>query len=81
MMVMLRIDRLVSSGLLGAVVWSAAGCQMFHELQPHRLRRWNQGPGMSSEAYFSVPDVVAVEAHPLAADASRRNDPLPLPGP
>ena len=32
---------------------TAAGC---HDLQPHRLQRMNRGPGLSSDAYYSVPD-------------------------
>lgn len=35
----------------------AAGCDSFHNLQPHRLHRLNRGSGgMSSKAYYSVED-------------------------
>ena len=39
---------------LMAAAFSIAGCSSFwHELQPHRLHRLNQGPGMptGAEAY------------------------------
>ena len=39
---------------LTAVALSTAGCKSFwHEMQPHRLHRMNQGPGMptGAEAY------------------------------
>jgi hypothetical protein len=58
---------LILSGLaLTGVI--TAGC---HELQPHRLQRLNRGPGLSTEAYYSIPDpspgCQAVESH--ASDA------------
>lgn len=31
---------------------------IWHNLQPHRLQRLNQGTGMSSDAYFSVSDPI-----------------------
>ena len=54
------------------LISTSTGCQMFenmmYELQPHRLRRLNSGPGMSSDAYYSVTDPIetsAPEAQPL----------------
>ena len=34
----------------------ASGCALTHDLQPHRLWRWNRGPGASSDPFFSVSD-------------------------
>jgi len=33
-----------------------SGCSLLYELQPHRLKRLNQGDGMSSDVYYSVND-------------------------
>jgi hypothetical protein len=35
-----------------------SGCQLLHELQPHRLQRLNRGPEIGSGALYSVPDPV-----------------------
>ena len=44
--------------IMVGVVTSAisTGCAMTHEAQPHRLWRFNRGPGPSSNPYFSVND-------------------------
>ncbi|HEX6984212.1 MAG TPA: hypothetical protein VF170_02495 [Planctomycetaceae bacterium] len=55
---------LLVTGLI-AVAFSAAGCSsMWHELQPHRLHRLNQGPGMPTgpEAYSAVEHAGVVRA-------------------
>lgn len=62
-------------------VAGAAGCEVLHELKPHRLHRWNRGPGMESgyEAYYSVPDPIPTTGNesaepgepPLDKDSSR----------
>ena len=47
---------LLIAGLIAAAL-SASGCSsVWHELQPHRLHRLNQGPGMptGAEAYSWV---------------------------
>lgn len=31
---------------------------IWHNMQPHRLQRLNQGAGMSTDAYFSVSDPI-----------------------
>ncbi|MBL8812475.1 MAG: hypothetical protein JNM43_20090 [Planctomycetaceae bacterium] len=37
--------------------FSLTGCKnMFHELRPHRLWRWNYSDAPSQNALFSVPD-------------------------
>lgn len=60
----------ITLALLAAMMLvTATGCQSvprfselptpaetLHDLKPHRLWRLNRGPGMSSEAYFSVSD-------------------------
>ncbi len=48
-------------GMIGlalvAVVATAVGCaSLMHEMQPWRLRRLNQTPSRSSDAFYSVPD-------------------------
>lgn len=46
--------------LLALAVCSATtGCAMMHDMQPHRLWRWNRGPAPSSNPFFSVSDPVA----------------------
>lgn len=50
---------LLVAGLI-VVTFSASGCSSFwHELQPHRLHRMNQGPGMptGAEAYSYADDI------------------------
>ncbi|GAB4135134.1 MAG: hypothetical protein Tsb009_01100 [Planctomycetaceae bacterium] len=37
------IRRIFLWSLILAVTGSLVGCSMFHELQPHRLKRWNYG--------------------------------------
>ncbi len=46
---------------------------IWHNLQPHRLQRLNQGPGMSSDAYFSVSDPIPE----IEEQASRSNNDEP----
>jgi hypothetical protein len=48
----MKLPWLLNSGLI-LLGLTAAGC---HDLQPHRLQRLNRGPGMGSDAYYSVPD-------------------------
>lgn len=46
--------------LLGFVVCLiSTGCALTHEAQPHRLWRFNRGPGPSSNPYFSVSDPIS----------------------
>ena len=41
-------------------IWFCTGCETtkkaLHELQPHRLHRWNQGPPPSNQGQFSISD-------------------------
>ncbi|MGE3316172.1 MAG: hypothetical protein AB7O26_13735 [Planctomycetaceae bacterium] len=50
----------VSSGVCGCTpaMKNFTPSNIWHNLQPHRLQRLNQGPGMSSDAYFSVTDPI-----------------------
>jgi len=41
--------------------------EIMHNLQPHRLQRLNRGPGMSSDAYFSVTDPIPGADDPTPA--------------
>lgn len=36
----------------------APGCALMHEMQPHRLWRWNRGPAPSSNPFFSISDPI-----------------------
>jgi hypothetical protein len=58
---LLRTLLLCLAGLLCAS--GATGCALMHELQPHRLQRWNRGNGMEPgfEAYYSVDDPIPGE--------------------
>ena len=56
-----------------------SGCALTHELQPHRLWRWNRGPGASSDPFFSVSDAsvrktTAKAVTPRPASAWRPTD-------
>ncbi len=44
-------------GLVSCMI--STGCALTHEAQPHRLWRFNRGPGPSSNPYFSVNDPIA----------------------
>jgi hypothetical protein len=49
---------------LMAVVCVICGCSLMHELQPHRLQRWNRGPAPGrDEVMFSVSDPLPRNAH------------------
>ena len=42
---------------IALLLMSSLGCNMMHNLQPHRLQRLNRGvEGMPTSAYFSVND-------------------------
>ncbi len=44
--------------IIGVMMASSSGCALMHEMQPHRLWRWNRGPSHSSDPYFSVSDPI-----------------------
>ena len=37
---------------------SSSGCTLMHDLQPHRMWRWNRGPAPSTNPFFSVGDPI-----------------------
>jgi hypothetical protein len=69
------LRRLATGGLLALALCGSTGCQMFenffYELQPHRLHRLNRGPGMSTDAYYSVSDPLPSAASDDATAPSR----------
>ncbi|MBM82525.1 MAG: hypothetical protein CMJ78_18330 [Planctomycetaceae bacterium] len=40
------------------LITTTSGCFLFHELQPHRLWRWNRQPPPSIDRNFSVSDPI-----------------------
>ena len=37
---------------------TTSGCTLLHDLQPHRMWRWNRGPAPSANPFFSVSDPI-----------------------
>ncbi|MEZ6059289.1 MAG: hypothetical protein R3C19_02895 [Planctomycetaceae bacterium] len=57
---------------LGLILFCSTGCQsILHELQPHRLWRWNyqEPPGRTDGVYYSIDDPLD-QPVPNCADAS-----------
>lgn len=58
------MTRMVSLGVASCILIASSGCgAMMHELQPHRLWRWNYQPQKGNSdgsygAYFSVDDTM-----------------------
>ncbi len=58
----MRMTRLITLGVVSLILITLPGCgAMMHELQPHRLWRWNYHPQSGNSdgsygAYFSVDD-------------------------
>lgn len=51
--------RRLSFSVLAVGLWlTSSGCSMMHELQPHRMWRWNRGPAPSTNPFFSVSDPI-----------------------
>lgn len=51
---MVEFRRVIAGAVLALVVWGASGCQVLHDLQPHRLKRLNHGVnGMPASDYYS----------------------------
>lgn len=65
------------TGLMGFVLLCSSGCAMMHELQPHRLWRWNRNPAPSSDPYFSVSDPIPQLGLP-AESLDEPSDPTPV---
>jgi len=51
-----RRKDVVVAVLAAVLAAGTSGCQLMHELQPHRLWKWNHGsPGMPPEDYGVLP--------------------------
>lgn len=74
-------SRTALSCLLVGMVLSGSGCAtMWHEMQPHRLMKWNNGPAPSLDPEFSLNDrhdqsTVASVGPGNAADVVRAQSP------
>ena len=45
--------------VLAAGLWlTSSGCSLMHNMQPHRMWRWNRGPAPSTNPFFSVSDPI-----------------------
>ncbi len=44
--------------IVGGMAANSLGCALMHDIQPHRLWRFNRGPSPSSNPYFSVSDPI-----------------------
>ena len=54
---MTRARDLIGIVLLATFCGTSAGCSLFHELQPHRLHRWNRSAPVHDDFYnSSIPD-------------------------
>ena len=62
--------------VVGGIMMSSQGCALMHDVQPHRLWRFNRGPSPSSNPYFSVSDPIPqTESRPLAPTADDTDEP------
>ena len=62
----------------GLIAVTSTGCALMHEVQPHRLWRFNRGPAPSSNPYFSVSDPIPQTALHRAGGAPRKTEPTDL---
>lgn len=44
--------------LAGNLWFTSSGCSLMHDLQPHRMWRWNRGPAPSTNPFFSISDPI-----------------------
>jgi hypothetical protein len=45
--------------VLASGLWlTTSGCSLMHNLQPHRMWRWNRGPAPSTNPFFSISDPI-----------------------
>jgi hypothetical protein len=79
---MFRTRRPTAILLLMLTFVSTSGCALLHELQPHRMWRWNRGPNYyGDDALFSVSDRTAErEIEPLDEPQSSESTPAQEPG-
>ena len=72
----MNITRLTKLGVVSLIFITLPGCgAMMHELQPHRLWRWNYQPQSGNSdgsygAYFSVDDSLEITRKPGSPYAS-----------
>ena len=71
------ITRMITLGVASLILFTLPGCgKLMHEMQPHRLWRWNYQPqGNNSDgsygAYFSVDDSLEQTQKPGSLHARR----------
>lgn len=56
-----------------ALILTLSGCSsIMHELQPHRLWRWNyhEPPGRTDDALFSIDDPLVLQDRPSTSSAA-----------
>lgn len=44
--------------LAGGLWLTSSGCSLMHNIQPHRMWRWNRGPAPSTNPFFSISDPI-----------------------
>ena len=68
-----RLRRAILLGLLALTVGTNLGCaKFFHEMKPHRLRRWNYNDSSGrGDALFSINDPLIRSQTPSAGAAPR----------
>ena len=69
-----KLRWLIGGLLLATIAINSAGCALIHEMQWHRLHRFNRGDelGGGTEAYFSVADPVSTK--PIVAELPDATD-------
>ncbi|MFM9963407.1 MAG: hypothetical protein ACKV2Q_19540 [Planctomycetaceae bacterium] len=63
--------------VVGGLWLTSSGCALMHDMQPHRLWRWNRGPAPSTNPFFSVSDPIPQLGAPgeIPESASAAMDP------
>ena len=69
---MRRFAGMLAGGLIAV---TSTGCTLMHEVQPHRLWRYNRGPAPSSNPYFSVSDPIPQTAVRSVGRPPRKTEP------
>jgi hypothetical protein len=65
------------SNLSSAEAWEKMSpSNIWYNMQPHRLERWNQGEGLPADVYYSVSDDVASEPANKATNPASHPDAL-----
>ncbi len=50
--------------VLASSLWlTSSGCSLMHNMQPHRMWRWNRGPAPSTNPFFSISDPIPQLEH------------------